>query len=117
MGRRTPDGGKSKTNMSTPQWVDIIIWDFSRTFVLITAFLDTPPFIYDLMLFLNVYNLYNCLQGDITGIIAHYRELLGDYRLVIYILNFLLDDIVSITVLYWVLLGDFWLWCYILIFF
>ena len=25
VGRRTADGGKSKNNMSTPQWVDIII--------------------------------------------------------------------------------------------
>ena len=43
--------------------------------------------------------LINSLLVDIAGIIAHYRELLGDILVVVCILIMLLVDIVGITVL------------------
>ena len=59
---------------------------------------------------LNCFLLINNLLVVIAGIIAHYRELLGDFLVVVCILIILLVDIVGITVLYWELLSDFWLW-------
>ena len=46
----------------------------------------------------------------IADIIADYRELLGDFLVVVCILIILLVDVVGITVFYKELLSDFWLW-------
>ena len=55
--------------------------------MLITAFHDKPLGIYCFYVVLNVFKLHNSLLVDIAGIIAHSRELLGDFLVVDCILN------------------------------
>ena len=47
--------------------------------MLITAFHDKPLGIYCFYVVLNVFKLHNSLLVDIVSIIAHCRELLGDF--------------------------------------
>ena len=54
-----------------------IIWAFSRTFSIITAFHDIPLVIYPFYIVLNAFNCTTVVLVHIAGIIAHYRELLG----------------------------------------
>ena len=87
-----------------------IIWVFSRTFSIITAFHYIPLVIYPFYIVLNAFNCITVVLVHIAGIIAHYRELLGLFGCVLYFLNILLVDITGITVLYRDLLSHFWLW-------
>ena len=54
-----------------------IIWAFSRTFSIITAFHDIPLVIYPFNIVLNAFNCTTVVLVHIVGIIAHYRELLS----------------------------------------